>query len=173
MRSRISAALLAFALLGAAPSVADVDAHSRASGNDRAAAIAVGEQLFRTIWPVQVMQVIGSDVGDHVVLGLRLSGVKFHEPTARDAFDREVLALVQQSFAADPRIEEVDLWTTVPIDVGKGLVVSGDLAMPTTRTVFTISARRSESPAALAARLRSGADVFLDREWASTAFAKR
>jgi hypothetical protein len=173
LRNRINALLLAFALLGAAPSVADMDAHSRASGNRMDVAVSVGERLFATMWPVQVMQVMANDVSGHVVIGLRLSGVKFHQVTAQADFDREVLALVQQTFSADPKIEEIDLWVTVPIDVDKGLVVSGDLAKPTTRTVFTVSVKRSESAAAVSDRLRSGTNVFLEREWASTAFAKR
>jgi hypothetical protein len=173
LRSRISLVLALVALLGAAPSVADLDAHSRASGNRMDVATAVGEQLFTKTWPVQILQVIANDVEGHIVVGMRLSGVKFHEPTAQPEFDREVLTLIQTAFAANPKVEEVDVWVTVPISVGKGLVVSGDLAKPTTRTVFTISARRSESQAALARRLAAGTNVFLEPEWAATAFTKR
>jgi hypothetical protein len=169
---RVTSVWLAVALLAAAPSVADLDAHSRASGNRLDIATSVGEQLFRTTWPAQVMQVLANEDGAHLVLGLRVSGVKFHEPLSRDGFDREVQELVARAFAAAPDAEEVDLWVTVPIGVGKGMVVSGDLAKPTTRTVFTVSVTRSESAAALAARLRSGAAVFLDQEWAQSAFTK-
>jgi hypothetical protein len=165
--------LLAVALVAATPSVAALDANARASGNDRAIAVAVGRHLFITTWPVQVLQVIGSDAGDHVVIGLRLSGVKFHGPTARSQFEREILALVGLAFAEDPRIEEVDLWTTVPLTVGKGLVVTGDLAQPTTRTVFSLSARRSEGTAALERRLSAGTGIFLDPQWAAAAFMKK
>jgi hypothetical protein len=160
-------------VIAASPSVADLDANARASGNAPAAAVAVGKQLFTTTWPVQVLQVIANGVGSHVVIGMRLSGVKFHEPTARLQFDDEVTTLIQRAFAADSAVEEVDVWVTVPISVGKGLVVSGDLAMPTTRTVFTVSARRGESPSSLSERLRSGAEVFIEPEWAATAFTKR
>ena len=163
--------VVAFAM-GATPSVADLDAHSRAGGNRLDIATSVGEQLFRTTWPAQVMQVLANKDGAHLVLGLRVSGVKFHEPLSRDGFDREVQELVARAFAAAPDAEEVDLWVTVPIGVGKGMVVRGDLAKPTTRTVFTVSVTRSESAAALAARLRSGAQVFLDQEWAQSAFTK-
>jgi len=156
----------------AMPSVADLDAHSRASGNRLDIATTVGESLFATTWPAQVLQVLANEIGAHVVLGLRVSGVKFHTPLTHDAFDQEIEALIARSFAAAPASEEVDLWVTVPLSVGKGLVVSGDLAVPTTRTVFTVSARRGESSASLAARLRSGANVFLDQEWASAAFTK-
>jgi hypothetical protein len=171
LRNRISL-LLALALLAATPSVADLDAHSRASGNRLDIATSVGEQLFSTTWPAQVLQVLANQDGANVVLGLRVNGVKFHGTMTRDAFDREVMDLVARAFAAAPAAEEVDLWVTVPLSVGKGIVVSGDLAKPTTRTVFTVSVRRGESAGALAARLRSGADVFLDEEWASSAFTK-
>jgi hypothetical protein len=164
--------LLALALLAATPSVADLDAHSRASGNRLDIATSVGEQLFNTTWPAQVLQVLANQDGTDIVLGLRISGVKFHGTLTRDAFDREVLDLIARAFAAAPAAEEVDLWVTVPIDVGKGVVVSGDLAKPTTRTVFTLSVRRGESADSLAARLHNGANLFLDQEWASTAFTK-
>jgi len=154
------------------PSVADLDAHSRASGNRIDIATSVGEQLFSTTWPAQVLQVLANQDGTHIVLGLRVNGVKFHGTLTRDAFDREVMDLVARAFAAAPAAEEVDLWVTVPLSVGKGVVVSGDLAKPTTRTVFTVSVRRGEGTESLAARLRSGANVFLDQEWASTAFTK-
>jgi hypothetical protein len=173
LRSRISWLLLGIALLGAAPSVADVDANSRAGGSDKPVAVSVGRAIFTTMWPVQVLQVVASGIGHHVVVGMRLSGVKFHQSTARNEFDQEVLTLVQRTFAADPLIEEVDLWVTVPIDVGKGLVVSGDLAKPAFRTVFTVSVRRGEAMSAVAQRLQSATNVFIDREWAATAFAKR
>jgi hypothetical protein len=156
------------------PSVADLDAHARASGNRIDVATAIGERIFSTTLPVQVLQVMANDVtGGQIVVGLRLSGVKFHEPTAQAQFEREVEMLVQSAFAANPSVEEVDLWVTVPITVGKGLVVSGDLAKPTTRTVFTVSVRRGESQAALASRLRARTNVFIEPEWAATAFTKR
>ena len=164
--------LLAVALLAVMPSVADLDAHSRASGNRIDIATSVGEQLFSTTWPAQVLQVLANQDGTHIVLGLRVNGVKFHGALTRDAFDREVMDLIARAFAAAPAAEEVDLWVTVPLSVGKGVVVSGDLAKPTTRTVFTVSVRRGEGTESLAARLRSGANVFLDQEWASTAFTK-
>jgi hypothetical protein len=163
----------ALALLAASPSVADIDAHARASGNRIDVATAIGQRIFATTLPVQVLQVMANDAGGHVIVGMRLSGVKFHEPTAQAQFDREVLTLVQAAFAANPAVEEVDLWVTVPITVGKGLVVSGDLAKPTTRTVFTVSVRRGEPLSVLEARLRAGTNVFIEPEWAATAFTKR
>lgn len=154
------------------PSVADLDAHARATGNRKALAIAVGDRLFSQEWPAQVMQVAANEMSGHLVLGLRLSGVHFHQELTRDQFLSEVGSVVAACFAAAPHAEEVDLWTTVPLGVGKGIVVAGDLARPTSRTVFTLSARRDESPAALAARLRSGQNVYVDEEWERTAFKK-
>jgi hypothetical protein len=159
-------------VLAASPSVADLDARSRASGNRIDIAMAVGERLFTTTWPAQVLQVVANEMGPYIVLGMRVSGVKFHGTLTREAFDREIVDLVARAFASAPSAEEIDVWATVPLSVGKGLVVSGDLAKPTTRTVFTVSVRRSENPSALASRLHSGENVFLDEEWAHGAFAK-
>ncbi len=171
MRNHINL-LLAVALVAASPSVADLDAHSRASGNRLNIARAVGEQLFATTWPAQVMQVLANEDGTHLVLGLRVSGVKFHAALTRAAFYSEIQEVIARAFAAAPGAEEIDLWVTVPLNVGKGVVVSGDLAKPTTRTVFTVSVPRNESAAALAARLRQGTNIFLDQEWAQSAFTK-
>jgi len=116
------------------------------------------------------MQVAANEMGAHLVLGLRISGVHFHRPLTRDQFYAEIASLVGECFAAAPQAEEIDIWTTVPLSVGKGVVVAGDLAKPTSRTVFTLSARRGEAPSSLAERLRGGEDVFVDEEWARTAF---
>lgn len=152
------------------PSVADLDAHARATGNRKDIAVSVGDQLFRQEWPAQVMQVAANEMGSHLVLGLRLSGVHFHRPLTRDQFYAEIASLVGECFAAAPTAEEIDIWTTVPLNVGKGVIVAGDLAKPTSRTVFTLSARRGEAPSTLAERLRGGEDIFVDEEWARTAF---
>ena len=44
-------------------------------------------------------------------------------------------SLVEKAFAAAPAVEEVDVWASVPIEVVKSEIVSGDLAVPTSRTV--------------------------------------
>ena len=82
----------------------------------------------------------------------------------------EIVSLTEKAFAADPAIEEIDLWTSVPIAVGKGVIVSGDLAKPTSRVVYSITVRRGESAAALAARAAGTHGVFWDEEWARSAF---
>jgi hypothetical protein len=95
---------------------------------------------------------------------LRISGVRFHHSLTRDQFIAEVASLVDRSFAASP-VDEVDVWATVPLRVGKDVVVAGDLAKPTSRTVFTLSVIRGESSAALVGRMRRGAGVFWDQDW--------
>jgi hypothetical protein len=147
----------------AMPSVADLDAQSRAAGNRKDVAMTVGERVFATTWPAQVLQVEANQMGDHLVLGLHVSGVKFHDALTRAAFEREVRALVGETFAAAPKAEEVDVWVTVPISVGKGVVVSGDLAKPTTRTVYTLSALRGALDTS---------NTFIDEDWARVAFKK-
>ena len=147
-----------------APSVADLDAHSRATGNRLDVAMAVGERLFSTKWPAQVLQVEANQMGEHLVLGLHVSGVKFHAALDWAEFSGEVQSLISQAFAAAPTAEEVDVWVTVPISVGKGVIVSGDLAKPTTRTVYAISSRRGR---------HMTKNTFLDEDWARSAFEKQ
>ncbi len=160
-------ATVAFAQM---PSVADLDAHSRASGNRIDVAQRVGESLFQITWNAQVLHVSANSADGHTVIGLALSGVKFHAPITRAQFVAEIVDLLRRSFAAAPQAGEVDLWTDVPIPVYKGEIVSGDLAKPAWRNVFTISARRDESTAELVRRIDRGDGVFWDQEWAKTAF---
>jgi hypothetical protein len=91
-----------------------------------------------------------------------LSGVKFHGALDADGFVREVAALVERTFAAST-VEEVDVWATVPLDVAKGEVVAGDFARPTSRIVFSFTARRGEHD--VLGRLRSGDGVFWATDW--------
>lgn len=178
MRSRISlvAVLLAFAAgtsFAAAyvPSVADLDAAARAVGNRRDIAQHIGEAIFSTRWSAQVSQVSANQLGAHLIVGIRIWGVKFHHPMTRAQFVDEIVSLAKTAFVAAPAVEEIDLWASVPISVAKGVVVSGDLAKPTSRTVFSVTVRRSESDAALRARLsRASDDVFWDAEWSRDAF---
>ncbi len=168
MLSLISAALLAALFPPASPGVNNVDAALRAGGNRKAAAVAIGRSIFAVEWPAQVLNVYVDGIDDHAIAGLRVSGVHFHHPLTREDFIAEVAALIQRAFRAAP-VEEVDVWTTVPLNVGKGIVVSGDIAKPTSRTVFTVSVRRSENATSLAARVRAGRGIFWDQEWARAA----
>ena len=177
MRNRIKALLSLAVLLAVpgaaiarAPSVADLDAASRAGGNRMEIARAIGEKIFATEWPVQIFRVYANGVGDHTVVGLGLYGVKFHREITRAEFVAEVSQIVTQTFAADPSIEEVDIWTVVPISVGKGVVVTGDLAKPTTRTVFTASLLRAEAARLTPMRFMNGPDVYWDEDWTHVAF---
>jgi hypothetical protein len=154
-----------------APSVAQLDAAARATGNRRDLAQRIGGLIFSTRWPAEVSQISANELARHLIVGIRVVGVKFHRPMTRDEFASEIVALVEATFAAAPATEEIDLWASVPISVAKGAVVSGDLAKPTSRTVFSLSVRRAESAASLRARLDgAGGGVFWDSEWARTAF---
>ena len=159
----ILATVLQGTAIAAQPSVADLDAQSRAAGNRKDIAVRIGERVFATMWPAQVLQVEANDMGGHVVVGLHVSGVKFHDPLTRAGFNREIAALVAQAFATEAAAEEVDVWVTVPISVGKGVIVSGDLAKPTTRNVYTMSALRG---------VRAVGNTFVDEDWAREAFKK-
>lgn len=157
-----------------APSVADLDAAARSVGNRRDVAERIGESIFSTRWAAQVSQISANQIGNHLIVGIRLWGVKFHHPLTRDEFVSEVVTLAERAFAVAPAAEEIDLWASVPIVVGKGVVVSGDLAKPTSRTVFSLTARRGESAAALRARASQNAgDVFWDSQWARATFKER
>jgi hypothetical protein len=153
------------------PGVAALDAAARASGNRRDVATRIGDTLFRTEWPAEVNQISANAVGRHLIVGVRMWGVKFHRPLSRVTFVDEVVGVVGQAFKAAPQAEEVDLWTSVPLNVGKGAVVTGDLARPTSRTVFAMTATRGENPAALRERVLRGEDVYWDPQWVSTALA--
>jgi hypothetical protein len=156
--------------MAAAPTVAELDAASRAAGNRKDIATRVGEAIFATTWPAQVSQVSANQLGSHLIVGIRVWGVKFHEKMTRAEYVSQVVALAGKAFAAEPGIEEIDLWTSVPIAVGKGVIVSGDLAKPTSRVVYSITIRRGEGSAALAARAAGTHGVYWDEEWARSAF---
>ncbi len=152
------------------PPTSMLDARARAVGNRRDLAVRIGQRLFLTTWPAQILSVRVDGIGGHSVAGLALSGVKFHQRLTRSRFIDEIVGIVEASFAASP-LEEVDLWCSVPLSVGKGAVVSGDLAIPTSRTVFAVTVRRDESPSFLRARLQAGDTVFWDADWARKALA--
>jgi hypothetical protein len=152
------------------PPLAEVDAEARAAGNRKDIATRIGDVLFATTWPAQVSQVSANQLGSHLIVGIRIWGVKFHQKITRAEFLSEVVSLIEKAFAADPAIEEIDLWTSVPIAVGKGVIVSGDLAKPTSRVVYSITVRRGEAPGVVAARAAGTQGVFWDEEWARNAF---
>jgi hypothetical protein len=156
-----------------APSVADLDAVARAVGNRRDIAERIGLAVFNTRWSAQISQISANELESHLIVGIRMWGVKFHRPITREEFVGEVVALAQRTFAAAPATEELDLWASVPIAVAKGVVVSGDLAKPTSRTVFSLTVRHSETASALRTRLSQESDaVFWDPQWSRTAFKR-
>jgi hypothetical protein len=145
-----------------APAANDVmmRATARARGTDRPTAIAVGRALLARPLPAQLTQIRCEKNGAHRICGLVVSGVKFKHPLDRRGFLAEVRALIKGAFASAP-LEEVDLWTTVPLDTGKGSVVSGDLAVATAATVFAITVPLP-ALARLDAQLTSGRDIYWD-----------
>jgi len=151
----------------ASPGVTYSDAVARAAGNRKAVAIVIGKTLFVHEWPAQVSNVYANGIDDYVVAGLRVSGVHFHGALTRSGFTNEMSELLTQTFAAAPQVEEVDVWATVPLNVGKGVVVSGDLAKPTSRTVFSASVRRSQMRTLQ--RVLNGRNSFWDQDWVHAA----
>lgn len=166
----LALALQSAAAVAAPPPVSEVDAEARAAGNRKDVATQIGDAIFATTWPAQVSQISANQLGEHLIVGIRVWGVKFHEKMTRAAFVSEVVALVEKAFAVEPKAEEVDLWASVPIAVGKGVIVSGDLAKPTSRVVYSISVRRGEASAALASRAAGTHGVYWDEDWARGAF---
>jgi hypothetical protein len=154
------------------PSVATLDARSRAEGNRLDISMRVGQGIFSNPWPAQVLKVEANGIPSHVVLGLMISGVKFHEPLTKEAFVQEVAELARRSFAASPEIEEVDVWASVPISVQKGEVVSGDFARPASRNVFAATIPRGLDRTQLRARIMNPQYAFWDQDWEQTAFKK-
>ena len=106
-------------------------------------------------------------VGRHLDCGLVVSGVKFHRPLDLRAWNDEIAALIDGAYAALPEADEIDCWATVPLDAGKGTVVSGDYAKPTSATVFSITVPRAKR-AAVRARLADGTGVFWDPAFAAS-----
>jgi hypothetical protein len=184
LRSRINRVSLALACamiapaagaspaFAASPSVAELDASARASGNRLDIATQIGDRVFASMLPAQVSQISANEFGGHLVLGIRMWGVKFHKPITQREFVDQVAWLIRTAFAIAPSAEEVDVWTSVPIDVTRDIIVSGDLARPTSRVVFTLSVPHAASDAATITRLAAGDAAFWDREWVRSAFLK-
>ncbi len=165
----ISAAILIAQLFPiASPGVDRLDANARAAGNRKTMAVNIGRALFETRWPAQVLNIYADGFAGHDIAGIRISGKHFHHVLTRNEFIEEIASLVRETFAASP-VDEVDVWVSLPLRVGKGVVVAGDLAKPSSRPVFTVSVRRGESSASLIRRMRAGDGVFWDQEWARAA----
>jgi hypothetical protein len=135
-------------------------AELRAAGGDRATAVRVAEALFARPLDLQLTKVRCERVGTASFCGLTLAGVKFHRRLDTAAFERDVDALVHDALAVDPAIAEVDLWVTVPANAGKGAIVSGDFAQPTSATVYAVTVPRT-----LAGPPSRSANVFWDPQF--------
>lgn len=152
----------------AQPPLYVVNAHARAMGTRQDTAVRIGLRLFTTHWAAQILRIYVDGAGSHQVAGVVLSGVKFHRPLTRALFLNEVASIIGQTFAAAP-VEEVDLWCVVPLAVGKGAIVSGDLAQPTDRTVFSVTVRRADVSRTARAASIGGRTLYWDARWAHDA----
>lgn len=159
----VVAATSAAPVFAAPESTADLNATARAAGNRPQEAVKIGRALFATIWPAQILRIRVDAVGPHSIAGLMLSAVKFHQALDRAGFLNEIELLVQRTFATSG-VEEVDVWATVPIPVKAHTNVTGDLAEPTSRTVFAVTCRRDQL-SGLVARLRNGQGVYWSEEF--------
>jgi peptidoglycan/xylan/chitin deacetylase (PgdA/CDA1 family) len=139
------------AALGAAPAAtpsmpaAEVRsiARSRTEGNAPGIAERVAVALLDGAFPESILKVRVLALEPATVAGIMLSGEKFHERVDRAVFAADVSAMLDRAFAADPQVSEVDVWAVVPIQVEKSATVSGDLAVPTERTVFSAAVTRA------------------------------
>jgi len=159
----IAAALAVPRLAAAGGSAPDAVAAARARGNDKPEATRIGRAIFKTTWPVQVTKIRVDAAGSHRVAGLVLSGAKFHAAVTPERFTDEVIALITQTFA-ESGVEEVDIWVILPLPTYAHEVVAGDLAHPTSYTVYAATVRRGERDT-FGARLRRGEDVYWQPAW--------
>jgi hypothetical protein len=163
LRNRINAAVLA-AVLAAAPLVARADdarVVARSAGSDLPTARRIAAALLAVPHPAQLLKVRCERVAAHVDCGLTVSGTRFHRALDVAGWNAEIAGLIEGAYTAAPEVDEIDVWATVPLDAGKGVVVSGDLAKPTSATVFSITVPRSNR-GAVRGRLAEGRDVFWD-----------
>lgn len=119
-------------------------AKDRIAGNAPDVAERVAVALLSAGYPEQILKVRTYKTEPAVVAGIMLSGVKFHAPVDRQTFAADAADMIYRAFAADPSVSEVDVWAVVPIAVPLHADVSGDLAVPTNRTVFSAAVLRGE-----------------------------
>jgi hypothetical protein len=150
-------------VLAAAPLVARADARvdARSAGSDLPTARRIAAALLAGPHPAQLLKVRCERVAAHVDCGLTVSGTRFHRTLDLAAWNAEIAGLIEGGYAAAPEVDEIDVWATVPLDAGKGVVVSGDLAKPTSATVFSITVPRSDR-GTVRERLAAGRGVFWD-----------
>ena len=134
---------------------------ARSSGSDLQTARTIARVLLAHELPAQLTHVRCERAGPHVDCGLVVSAEHFHRPLDAAGWNAEIAGLVASAYAAAPYVDEVDCWGTVPLDAGKGAIVSGDYAVPTSATVFSITVPRAQRDA-VRARLADGRGVFWD-----------
>jgi hypothetical protein len=174
LRSRINIAALLAALAivvpasvmlsSSKPVLAQVDnarVRARSAGTDLPTARRIAAALLAHPVAAQLLKVRCERAAGHVDCGLTVSAMHFHRALDVPSWNAEVASLIEGAYAADPAVDEIDLWATVPLDAGKGAVVSGDLAKPTSATVFSVTVPRS-ARGALRERLATGQGVFWD-----------
>jgi hypothetical protein len=155
----LTAALCARAALAA--SADDPRVVQRSAGGDVATARRIAAALLAHPLPAQLLRVRCESSGAHVDCGLVVEGTKFHRVLDLAAWDAEIVGLIAGAYAAAPAVDEVDCWATVPLDAGRGAIVSGDFARPTSATVFSITVPRAQR-GRVAQRLAGGRGVFWD-----------
>jgi hypothetical protein len=161
-RLGIALAALVCGLSAPVGAATDYRAAGRAAGGDRPLALRIAHVLLARPLALQLTRVRCERAAGASFCGLTLSGVKFHRRVDTAAFRAEIDALVSGAFAVDPAIAEVDLWVTVPADAGKGAIVSGDFALPSSATVFATTVPRTS-----AGSPSGNANVFWDPKFRS------
>jgi hypothetical protein len=146
----------------------DLNAHARAEGNRLDDAVALAKVLLPIGGPAQILKVRVDAVGKHAVAGVLLEGGAKH-PYGRQAFLGEVEQIAAATLDRSA-VEEVDIWAIVPIEVPKGAIVSGPMAVPTSKNVFAVTFPRAER-GAIAKVLQVGRDVYFGPAWEATLVA--
>jgi len=139
-------------------------ARARAQGNDPRVAERVARVLLEGAYPEQILKVRVLKIEPAEVAGIMLSGVKFHRPVSAAEFAVDAATMIDRAFAAAPQLAEVDIWAVVPRTVALGALVSGDLAVPTMRTVFSAALTRAAWRAPSGAGSPLG-ETFWDAAW--------
>ena len=134
--------------VGRTPGELRAIARERIEGNDPAFAERIGAALLNASFPEQLLKVRVLRVADATVVGVMLSGVKFHATLTRGEFAADVGGMIDRVFDARPDVAEVDVWAVTPLEVQPTGAVSGDYAEPTTRTVFSAAVTRAQRESA-------------------------
>lgn len=139
----------------------DARVRARSAGSDLVSARRIAAALLVAPVPAQLLKVRCERAAGHLDCGLTVSGTHFHRVLDTASWNAEVAGLIGGAFAAVPQADEIDLWATVPLDAGKGAIVSGDLAEPTAATVFSITVPRLDR-GRVRERLADGRGIFWD-----------